>query len=313
MSHFEPQPNRLMGDNFAFVMNLSRLRGAASFSIAENHQLRRATAEEIRAIRETIQRLQTVPGFNPWEQRVAEGRLIEKMPEADWRYHVISFRGPNHTIVELDQVFSLAQPELQIGFTFVEMGGNGDRGLLWHPGRLFQQLDPFRWSDFVEVAAPDIENMAAIHSRLRQHDENIVEVKRLVGQIQHLGAVPVNSSLVFLGYFGILESVLTHRPKPTDPYESITRQVRTKITLLNHRCQPGIDYTPFGGASPETIWKRMYAYRSILAHGGSASFDGELQTLGDHRKALDLLKQSVKAVIRQALIEPQLLADLRDC
>jgi hypothetical protein len=311
MSHFEPQPSGLMGDNFAFVTNISRLRGAASFSIAENHQLRRATAEEIPAIRETLQRLQTMPGFNPWEQRVAEGGLIERMPEADWRYHVISFRGPNHTIVELDQVFSLAQPELQIGFTFVGTGTG--RALYWTPGRLFQQLDPFRWSDFVEVAAPDIENVAAIHSRLRQHDENLVGVKRLVGQIHHLGGVPANSSLQFLGYFGILEALLTHHPKPSDPYESITRQVKTKMALVNHRCQPRIDYSPFPGAPPEAIWKKMYAYRSILAHGGSASFDGELQTLGDHRKALNLLKQSVKAVIRQALIEPQLLADLRDC
>jgi hypothetical protein len=57
----------------------------------------------------------------------------------------------------------------------------------------------------------------------------------------------------------------------------------------------------------------MYGYRSSLAHGDAPNFDGELRTLGSHDNALNLMRQTVKAVIRQALIEPQLLADLREC
>jgi hypothetical protein len=57
----------------------------------------------------------------------------------------------------------------------------------------------------------------------------------------------------------------------------------------------------------------MYAYRSTLAHGGAPSFDGDLQVLGSNDNALKLVKQTAKALIRQALIEPQLLADLRGC
>jgi len=83
--------------------------------------------------------------------------------------------------------------------------------------------------------------------------------------------------------------------------------------LINHRCESGIDYRPFGGASPETIWTRMYRYRSDLAHGGAPAFDGELRVLGSAENALHLVKRAVRAVARQALIEPQLIADLRDC
>lgn len=309
MSQFNPLLVDLTGDNFAFVTNVLRLVNATSFTVAENHQLRRATAEEIPVIRETVKRLQTFP-LNPWEQRIDGGR-VETMQEADWLYHVISFRGPSQTIAELEQAFGLAPLELQIGFTLISTGAG--RGLLWTPSRLFQQLDTFRFSDFVEVALSDIDSTVAIHSRLRQHNEDIIELRPLLGQFQALGSVPIDSPLLFLGYFGVLESLLTHQPKATDPYESITRQVRTKIALLNRRCQPAIDYSRFGGALPETIWTRMYGYRSVLAHGRSASFDGDLQALGNHRNAFDLLKQSVKAVIRQALIEPQLIADLRDC
>jgi hypothetical protein len=38
-----------------------------------------------------------------------------------------------------------------------------------------------------------------------------------------------------------------------------------------------------------------------------------LQVLGSHDNVLKLVKQATKAVVRQVLIEPQLLANLRDC
>jgi hypothetical protein len=57
----------------------------------------------------------------------------------------------------------------------------------------------------------------------------------------------------------------------------------------------------------------MYGYRSCLAHGGTPDFKRELSGLGDPGRAMDLLKWTVKAVCRQALIEPQLIADLKDC
>ena len=57
----------------------------------------------------------------------------------------------------------------------------------------------------------------------------------------------------------------------------------------------------------------MYEYRSRLAHGGEGDFSGKLQVLGSPDRALELLKQTVKTAIRQALIEPQLIFDLRNC
>jgi len=111
----------------------------------------------------------------------------------------------------------------------------------------------------------------------------------------------------------VLEALLVHPPNPTDPYDSITRQVKKKVALLDHRCKRGIDYTLFGGAQPETIWTKMYAYRSNLAHGGVPTFDGELRILENQSNALALIKQTVKTILRQAPLEPQLVADLRDC
>jgi hypothetical protein len=118
---------------------------------------------------------------------------------------------------------------------------------------------------------------------------------------------------LFLGYFAILESILTHNPIPTDPYDSITRQVKKKLALLNNRWSEKIDYSVFGGVAAEKLWTKMYAYRSSLAHGGKADFARDLRLLGSHFQALNLIKGTVKKIIRHSLDESQLLVDLRDC
>ena len=74
-----------------------------------------------------------------------------------------------------------------------------------------------------------------------------------------------------------------------------------------------LDYGPFGRANPDTVWSKMYTYRSRVAHGGAATFSGELETLRSHEVALQLITEAVKAVIRSVLTEPRLVLDLREC
>lgn len=51
--------------------------------------------------------------------------------------------------------------------------------------------------------------------------------------------------------------------RPTDPYDSITRQVKKKMTLLSHRFQMSLDYSWFSGADSEKVWGKMYVYRAF--------------------------------------------------
>jgi hypothetical protein len=84
--------------------------------------------------------------------------------------------------------------------------------------------------------------------------------------------------------------------------------------LLDHRWDYKIDYQPFDGANPEKIWERMYTYRSLIAHGDAADFAKKpLSLLKNQDTALKLIKETAKAVIRQALAEPQFMFDLKNC
>jgi len=311
----------VQNQGFAFVMNVWHLLDAPSFTLAPGHELRRATAEEITIIRDRLQLLGPGPDLrylHLWEQQWPyESGPLKPLPEAEWRYFVIAFSGSNATEAELERAFDLAPIELEAGFTVLNhvLGTSQATGVMWLPGRLFHVLENARSnpSFFVDVSAADIEEIQNIHSHLQLHDHRLVDVQGLAIRLSQLKELSLNSPLRFLGYFAVLESLLTHSPRPSDPYDSITRQVKQKLALLNNRWSRKLDYSAFGGARPEKIWDVMYEYRSRIAHGSAPDFTGALRSLRDHDSALALIRTAAKAVIRQALLEPQLLLDLKAC
>jgi len=305
--------------NFTFIANISRLVDIEVYTFAPGQELRRAKAEEIVMLRKKIEPFFPFPQElyrDLWESRLSpNGQTYEALPEIDWRYFVIAFTGLNTTIENLISAFCLAPLELETIFT-ISYDRDAVIGITWDTSRLLQTLKrmPFNPDFFQEVKWGDLEAIRNIYELLLCHDKNMINIKRATQKFVELKAIPQSSDLLFLGYFAILESLLTHAPKPGDPYDSITRQVKNKISLLNERWSARLDYTPFNKVRPETVWERMYEYRSQLAHGCIPDFsDKELKVLHSAEIALSLVKDAAKAVARQALIEPRLIADLRKC
>jgi hypothetical protein len=296
-------------DNFVVMMNVSGIVEGQELQIIPDHVLRRACSEEIRFIKAIVDQfymgpLQGIP--NPWEFRRVAGGAVEQLPEGDWKYFVIAFQGGNQDMIDLEYAFILCPWEFKVGFTVIQRYAH-------HAGRLFEMLNSNAYAnpEMMEITQSQIEEIASIYRRIKECGQ--IGVRRVALQIQDLDALPTRSNMKFLGYFAILESLLVHEPKGTDPYESITRQVKQKLALLDNRWNPRMDFSIFGPVSSEKIWRKMYEYRSSLAHGNEPDFKGKLKILKDRRSALALLRFAVKAVARQALLEPQLLGDLKNC
>jgi hypothetical protein len=308
----------------ALLANIASLSGSDSFELAPGHVLRSASEKEIDSIKGLLPNFTAVgpmsPWMNPWEvtlepdpEQKGQRRGVP-LPRERWRYFVIHCQGLNHTLVQIEKAAKLSRKELRFAFTVDDYGGR--LGFSVHGPRLFKHLNEVTWgrnNQFEEIGAKDAAEISTILRQLQTHDHQKTNVDQLVSRLLQLDGISSGSDMTFLGYFGVLESLLTHKPNPDDPYQSITRQVQKKIALLNRRFDQPLDYGPFRGSSPETIWKKMYDYRSILAHGDHATFDRDLSILGGDDQAMSLLEDTVKAVIRQVLIEPELLTDLRDC
>lgn len=151
-----------------------------------------------------------------------------------------------------------------------------------------------------------------LFARMAAHDSSILDINPFIELLLELKDLPRFSPLQVLGYFAILESVLTHQPNPDDRYESISRQITQKLALLNKRWRPALDYSGFGGANHEKIWTKMYAYRSAIAHGRKPDFKTQLAVLKTADTANALVRDAVQKTIRHAYVEPQLMADLHN-
>lgn len=304
---------------FAFLLNVASVEPAAGIEIAPKHVLRRADPAEIATIKTTLAKIATpfqmhVTFF--WEHRWPHpGGTVEILPPDAWRYFVVAFPGTNATIHELERAFALADVELLVGFVIISIPPYVNQGMGMHSPRLFHALEQTGHDDwqFHTVTTAVTDEIQQLHQALQSHDNQVLDLRRVLSELANLRGMPYESPLRFLGYFALLESLLTHPPKQTDPYDSITRQVKKKLALLNRRFARPLDYKEFGVQDGDKLWGAMYSLRSAVAHGGTPDFAKDLKLLKSRQHALSLLQRTVRAVIRQTLKEPQLLVDLKEC
>ena len=114
--------------------------------------------------------------------------------------------------------------------------------------------------------------------------------------------------------FVVVEYIISHEPKSSETGDSITHQMKTKIPLLFKRMKNAPDYKAYFEKSKESnIWNKLYNYRSSIAHGGRIDFTKTLKILKNKDTVGRFLNYTTKAILRQALAEPQLITDLREC
>jgi hypothetical protein len=162
---------------------------------------------------------------------------------------------------------------------------------------------------------PVIQQIGTVHEGIRRIGQSFPQVRRAIARYYNLDFVGERAparSLYVLGLFSVIESLLTH--EPSGEHDSLGHQIRTKMLLLNRRFNTPLDFSVFGaGAVPATVWSKLYAFRSIIAHGKEPDFSSKLQLLKDARTATAFLDSAAKALLRQGLVEPELILDLQDC
>ncbi|NIL81990.1 hypothetical protein [Rhodococcoides kroppenstedtii] len=144
------------------------------------------------------------------------------------------------------------------------------------------------------------------------------EIARMLGLFESTAQLPDRSPQKFLAHMAIVEGLLTHAPGPTDRVDTIGRQLKRNIVLLDHRMPDHrkTELDSFGSTKPQTVIDKLYAYRSAVAHGTdpsdrldvfAAKWPGPTTVLSLHQFARQLTKRLLAAALR----EPQLVSDLK--
>jgi hypothetical protein len=140
-------------------------------------------------------------------------------------------------------------------------------------------------------------------------------VKAALSNFADLRRIPTTSDLIVVGLFSIIESLITHAPRLSETLDSINHQITNKIILLRKRySRPIVPDTYFAHTAEETIWKKLYSYRSSVAHGTPVSIEkSDLQVLKSRQMVIDFLQDNVKELLQLGLRESGFLFDLRRC
>lgn len=318
----------MIKSGFAFIASHLQIEGMLPVELVPGHTIRAAMDTEVTDIRNYLEQSKPRDNFLwvPYDGLVKEEHIdsqttfyIESLPREKWKYWVLAFEGTNRYIHELELVGQLLPVNFDFGFVFF-YSEPSQAGVLG--GRLVMPLhiiDRYTSHNQAYANAESVtsEQLASLGNLFHIYEALLPEyvfVNKALSSFADLRRVPSTSELVIVGLFSIIESLITHAPRLSETLDSINHQITNKIILLRKRYSRTILPSQyFLHATEDNIWKKLYGYRSAVAHGTSVSFESDYLILKDRETVVRFLKDNLKELLLIALREPAFIFDLRKC
>lgn len=294
--------------------------------------LRRATVSEIKernvewAFRSWAERRGSSVFLNqrmPFEEGKGVSGSVLPNP-LEWRHAVIECAGGGILFWWVNVAFAISAADLRIG---VVSFADGEQSNSFVEFPMLNVRNPLG-AMFVDYRLPCVDDLPQIRENLSLVLRNVSggvtsEVAYSIQIFLSLDSLPDSAPLKILGYFSVIEGLLSHAPQQSDRVDSIQRQLIRNINLLNNRLKKierGVDFSVFGETRIEKILGKLYGYRSAVAHGGdlqgpigdiAKAVTGDTSRTVDQLWIHDWVRNLTKKLILAAIVEPELVRDLK--
>ncbi|RZM82044.1 HEPN domain-containing protein [Leptolyngbya iicbica] len=276
--------------------------------------LRPSTVDEIN---------KAMPYLQMWSQRRGMGSWpVQCHPEwrlQDGRFMSLVFTGQEPSRIFMPSInlaFAISDSEMRVGYFLDSEGGIYQPfhkflgfGVQNDLGAIFPSRPATQTGDLA-----DLEDILS-HFQTKSIDKFVLGSLELFYSLDRL---PDHEPIKVLGYFTVLESLLSHAPADNDRADSIRRQLERNLILLDNRLKPigqSLGFEDFGGIGPRKLMGKLYSYRSEIAHGSLS--DSSIETLQKLRNDIDdlwfhnWLRRLVRKVLYATIREPELVRDLK--
>ena len=305
---------------YSFVLDSLNVSAKLPFELILGHFFRKAKTQEIERIKEQLSAYKYSETLYEFEfiELDNDKREGHPLPHKKWRYYVISFSPTNDKLGDLEHAANLLKHDISLGYFFI----SGNSVLSGAIGYDLAQISTFfgdrhgRMEKPKPIADDELGQITTNYSLITGLNKTrYPNISRAVAEFHQTKSITNRSTLKVLSYFSIIECILTHPPLPTDRTDSVTRQITSKMCLLSKLFQSELQYESFfpNIIEPENVWKRLYSYRSLLAHGGDIDFQHKFSTLISTDNIRCFLIETLKLLILYALKEPEFLTDLQKC
>ena len=317
-----------MKSGLVFVFTHIDFEDDLPVEIIPGHFFRRASTNESSFIRELLSR-SAYPVLNrglAYEHIVKEERREngasfhrELLPPEKWKYWVIAFNGSNFQIRDLEYAAQLIEHDLDFGFElfFNDENQEGEwAGNSYLPMHLVERYNSPEEANLnaVKVSSFELNQLANNYDKIKSLPKRFSFIDHSIKNFFEIKKLPKRSDLRVVGYFSIIEALITHDPRLNESLDSIGHQVRNKIVLLKKKFSRQIsEDTYFLHAKVDKIWQQLYSYRSCVAHGNIPDFKTKFQILKDRENVNRFLKEIIKELLVLAFNEPEFFEDLKNC
>ena len=314
------------------------IEGELPVRLIKGHSIARATPKQVLQIKEILGKPRLGLEFNYGLKKVESPGSDPNYPgytnyilnASRWLYWVINFEGSNHQINKLQFALNLLENDLEIGFTIGEdtdgfpidkhsvsdVNNQTKTSSIFRDEALSTSLAPTAiiWSKLIKINPVQFKPIQKYFDLISAVEESHPPIYRAFSEFNLLNLLPRFSSFATLALFAIIESLITHRPNDKEIGDSINHQIRTKIPLLERRFQRRLDVKKFfPECETANVWTKLYSYRSCLAHGDEPDFKKSLKVLKNDYAIRLFLRETVKLLLLQAVLEPDLISDLKTC
>jgi hypothetical protein len=319
----------MIQSGLAFVISNVEIEGELPQEVYPSHVFRRANEKEIDAIHKILDsvsvhshNIEPIPYRHIIRVEKSDSRSSfhhEEIPRENWRCWIIAFERTNLKVRDIEHVAFLLPIDLDIGLTIFfsvanQLGSvSGWCPLPLHLIEKYTEVS-FRTENAKKLHSNDIASIPRILESMECLPEEAGFVKRAIENYCSVRSIPGKPEIRVVGYFAIIESLITHAPRLTETLDSINHQIVHKIVSLRKRFRRNIPYESYFLAVNENrLWKLLYAYRSYLAHGEKPDFSSKFQSLKSGANVTSFLKEIIKELILIGLTEPIFLTDLKKC
>lgn len=185
---------------------------------------------------------------------------------------------------------------------------------------IYNELEKEKFPEVIidDFTISELRNIWNLFIKNSKQLDKYSRLKKIIKDFLDLKEIHKETSFKFLGYFSILENILTHNKGRGASNSSITFQLQNKLNLINNRFENSIDLKKYFNL-PDSISfikliEKLYQYRSDIAHGSESDFYKELSILKNNKSnSLKFIHELTRKVILQYIQEPMLIEDLKMC
>lgn len=310
----------------SFILSNLKIEGFEEIEILDGVFIRKAKKYEIIKLKEKLNEY-PIPGLSKESRKYyfehervrTDNSTIETIlsKEEDYKYWIVEIDN-KCDLVLFYYSLKLLKNSFELGFRYIFDDEKPEKlSFLGNDYVFFKymKLESIFSDNFtINIKMDEIKTLKEIYEKLVINYNKYDFIEHAFRNFDMLKYVDETSDLVILGYFSIIEMLITHPPRLNESLDSISHQIVNKINLLEKMFHRNINYHDyFKDTKKETIWKKLYAYRSDIAHGNVMDFDRKFELLISKENINKFLIENIKNILLFSIYNTDFINDLKKC